>query len=58
MILNPDGKKLSKRDGATDVMDYEKEGFLPETLLNFLVRLGWSHGGSRDFFNGRDARTV
>ena len=49
MILNPDGKKLSKRDGATDVMDYEKEGFLPETLLNFLVRLGWSHGDQEIF---------
>lgn len=49
MILNPDGKKLSKRDGATDVMDYEKEGFLPETLLNFLVRLGWSNGDQEIF---------
>lgn len=49
MILNPDGKKLSKRDGATDVMDYEREGFLPETLLNFLVRLGWSHGDQEIF---------
>lgn len=49
MILNPDGKKLSKRDGATDVMDYEKQGFLPETLLNFLVRLGWSHGDQEIF---------
>ncbi|MBP9493253.1 MAG: glutamate--tRNA ligase [Sulfurospirillum sp.] len=49
MILNPDGKKLSKRDGATDVMDYERQGFLPETLLNFLVRLGWSHGDQEIF---------
>lgn len=49
MILNPDGKKLSKRDGATDVMEYEREGFLPETLLNFLVRLGWSHGDQEIF---------
>ena len=49
MILNPDGKKLSKRDGATDVMDYQKQGFLPETLLNFLVRLGWSHGDQEIF---------
>jgi len=44
MILNPQGKKLSKRDGAMDVMEYKKEGYLPEALLNFLVRLGWSHG--------------
>jgi glutamyl-tRNA synthetase len=49
MILNPDGKKLSKRDGATDVMDYLTQGFLPETLLNFLVRLGWSHGDQEIF---------
>lgn len=43
MINNEQGKKLSKRDGATDVMEYEKQGFLPEALLNFLVRLGWSY---------------
>ncbi len=49
MILNPDGKKLSKRDGATDVMEYKQEGFLPQTLLNFLVRLGWSHGDQEIF---------
>jgi len=43
MILNEQGKKLSKRDGAMDVMEYKKEGYLPEALLNFLVRLGWSY---------------
>ncbi len=43
MINNPSGKKLSKRDGAMDVMQYKREGFLPEALLNFLVRLGWSN---------------
>ncbi|NLM99568.1 MAG: glutamate--tRNA ligase [Campylobacteraceae bacterium] len=43
MILNEEGKKLSKRDGATNVMDYPKMGYLKEALLNFLVRLGWSH---------------
>ena len=43
MILNPEGKKLSKRDGAMGVMDYKLMGYLPEALLNFLVRLGWSH---------------
>ncbi|MGB6328966.1 MAG: glutamate--tRNA ligase [Halarcobacter sp.] len=43
MINNPQGKKLSKRDGALDVMDYKRQGYLPEALLNFLVRLGWSN---------------
>ncbi len=43
MINNPEGKKLSKRDGAMDVMEYKRLGYLPEALLNFLVRLGWSN---------------
>ena len=49
MINNPNGKKLSKRDGATDVMEYDTMGYLPEALLNFLVRLGWSHGDQEIF---------
>jgi glutamyl-tRNA synthetase len=49
MILNPSGKKLSKRDGATDVMEYKKMGYFPEALLNFLIRLGWSHGDKELF---------
>lgn len=49
MINNESGKKLSKRDGALDVMEYAKEGYLPEALLNFLVRLGWSHGDDEIF---------
>ena len=49
MINNPQGKKLSKRDGALDVMDYKKQGYLPEALLNFLVRLGWSNGDQEIF---------
>ena len=49
MILNNQGKKLSKRDGALDVMEYKNEGYLPEALLNFLVRLGWSHGDQELF---------
>ncbi len=49
MILNPNGKKLSKRDGAMDVMEYQKMGYLPEALLNFLIRLGWSHGDQEIF---------
>ncbi|WP_331774851.1 glutamate--tRNA ligase [Sulfurospirillum sp. 1612] len=49
MILNHQGKKLSKRDGALDVMEYKRAGYLPEALLNFLVRLGWSHGDQEIF---------
>ncbi len=49
MIHNKNGKKLSKRDGAVDVMDYKRQGILPEALLNFLVRLGWSHGDQEIF---------
>jgi glutamyl-tRNA synthetase len=49
MIHNHDGKKLSKRDGATDVMAYKTLGYTPEALLNFLVRLGWSHGDQEIF---------
>ena len=49
MINNEQGKKLSKRDGATDVMDYKVQGILPEALLNFLVRLGWSYGDQEIF---------
>ena len=49
MINNPEGKKLSKRDGAMDVMEYKKLGYLPEALLNFLVRLGWSYGDQEIF---------
>lgn len=49
MIHNSEGKKLSKRDGATDVMAYKEMGYTPEALLNFLVRLGWSHGDQEIF---------
>ncbi len=49
MIHNHEGKKLSKRDGATDVMAYKSMGYTPEALLNFLVRLGWSHGDQEIF---------
>ena len=49
MINNEKGKKLSKRDGAMDVMEYKKMGYLPEALLNFLVRLGWSSGDQEIF---------
>jgi len=43
MILGEDGKRMSKRHGAVSVMQYEADGYLPEALLNYLVRLGWSH---------------
>ncbi len=49
MILGPDGSKLSKRHGAVSVLEYRQEGYLPEALLNFLVRLGWSHGDQEIF---------
>ena len=49
MILGPDGTKLSKRHGAVSVMQYREEGFLPEAILNYLVRLGWSHGDQEIF---------
>ncbi|MBN1377901.1 MAG: glutamate--tRNA ligase [Gammaproteobacteria bacterium] len=49
MILGADGKRLSKRHGAVSVMQYEEEGFLPEALLNYLVRLGWSSGDKEIF---------
>jgi len=49
MILGADGAKLSKRHGAVSVLQYREEGFLPEALLNYLVRLGWSHGDQEVF---------
>ncbi|MFN7097490.1 MAG: glutamate--tRNA ligase, partial [Gammaproteobacteria bacterium] len=49
MILGDDGKKLSKRHGAVSVMQYRDEGYLPEALLNYLVRLGWAHGDQEIF---------
>ncbi len=49
MILGDDGARLSKRHGAVSVMQYMHEGFLPEALLNYLVRLGWSHGDQEVF---------
>jgi len=49
MILGPDGQKLSKRHGAVSVMQYRDDGFLPHAVLNYLVRLGWSHGDQEIF---------
>jgi glutamyl-tRNA synthetase len=50
MILGSDGAKLSKRHGAVSVLEYRDQGFLPEALLNYLARLGWSHG-DQEFFS-------
>ncbi|MGN0928806.1 MAG: glutamate--tRNA ligase [Succinivibrio sp.] len=49
MILGDDGAKLSKRHGAVSVMQYREDGYLPEALVNYLVRLGWSHGDQEIF---------
>ena len=49
MILGDDGTKLSKRHGAVSVMQYRDDGYLPEALLNYLVRLGWGHGDQEIF---------
>ncbi len=49
MILGPDKQKLSKRHGAVSVLEYREEGYLPEALLNFLLRLGWAHGDQEVF---------
>jgi glutamyl-tRNA synthetase len=49
MILGPDGEKLSKRHGAVSVMQYFDDGYLPEALVNYLARLGWSHGDEEVF---------
>ena len=51
-VLGPDGnKKLSKRDGAKDVLDYIRDGFLPETLVNFIASLGWNDGTEQEIFS-------
>lgn len=49
MILGPDGEKLSKRHGAVNVMEYDNDGYLPEAMVNYLARLGWSHGNDEIF---------
>jgi glutamyl-tRNA synthetase len=49
MILGSDGEKLSKRHGAVSVTQYDEDGFLPEALVNYLARLGWSHGDDEMF---------
>jgi glutamyl-tRNA synthetase len=51
LILGPDKKRLSKRHGATSVMEYHRLGYLPEAMVNFLALLGWSPGGDRELFS-------
>ncbi len=50
LILGPDKRRLSKRHGATSVMEYARQGFLPEAMFNFLALLGWSPGNDRELF--------
>ncbi len=57
MILGADGAKLSKRHGAVSVLDYRDQGFLPEAVLNYLVRLGWSHG-DQEFFSIEEMQSL
>jgi len=57
LILGPDKKRLSKRHGATSVMEYATQGFLPEAMMNFLALLGWSPGGNQELFT-RDELVV
>jgi glutamyl-tRNA synthetase len=53
MVMGPDGQKLSKRHGATSVFAYRDAGYFPEALLNYLARLGWSHG-DQEIFSKKD----
>jgi glutamyl-tRNA synthetase len=54
LILGPDKKRLSKRHGATSVMEYARQGYLPETMVNFLALLGWSPGNDQELFSKDD----
>lgn len=59
LILGPDKKRLSKRHGATSVMEYARQGYLPEAMLNFLALLGWSPGaGDRELFTADELKDV
>jgi glutamyl-tRNA synthetase len=58
MIHGPDGKKLSKRHGATAVGDYQHLGILPEAMRNFLALLGWSPGGDREIISKEELRNL
>jgi glutamyl-tRNA synthetase len=54
LIMGPDKKRLSKRHGATSVMEYEKQGYLPEAMFNFLALLGWGTGSDDELFTRED----
>ena len=58
LILGPDKKRLSKRHGATSVMEYARDGFTPEAMVNFLALLGWSPGGDRELFSRDELMAV
>lgn len=59
LILGPDKKRLSKRHGATSVMEYARQGYLPEAMLNFLALLGWSPGaGDRELFTADELKEI
>jgi len=53
--MGPDGrKKLSKRDGAKDVLEYAKDGYLPSAMLNFMASLGWNDGTEQEVFSVKE----
>jgi glutamyl-tRNA synthetase len=54
LIMGPDKKRLSKRHGATSVLEYERQGYIPEGMTNFLALLGWSPGGNDELFSMRE----
>ncbi|MFW6234301.1 MAG: glutamate--tRNA ligase, partial [Spirochaetota bacterium] len=58
MVLGKDGQKLSKRHGATSVIEFRNAGYLPEAVMNYLSRLGWSYDDSREFFSRQDLETL
>jgi glutamyl-tRNA synthetase len=58
LIMGPDKKRLSKRHGATSVMEYHRLGYLPEAMVNFLALLGWSPGGDREVLTAAELKTL
>jgi glutamyl-tRNA synthetase len=54
LIMGPDGSRLSKRHGATSIMEYKEQGYLPEALINFLALIGWSPGDNREILSKND----
>ena len=58
MVMGKDGQKLSKRHGATSVLEFRNQGYLPEAMVNYLARLGWSYDDSREFFRLDDLRQL